>query len=115
MMDGLYEFRMLTKAALRSGVLLKQGALLFGRAGDWITFGIIGSDQVGPVAHLVIWEAELAGDAPIDERPGTYIRLRGLVSRGGARLFMECPNGDGVELAMDLSLFRAPVSRSAYG
>ena len=115
MMDGLYEFRMLTRDAFRSGVLLKQGALLFGRAGDWIVFGIVGADEVGPLAHLIIWEAELAADVPIDERPGTYIRLRGLVSRGGARLFMECPHRDGIELAIDLSLFRAPVSRSAYG
>lgn len=114
MMDGVYEFRMLTKAAFRSGVLLKQGALLFGRAGDWIAFGIVGADQVGPIAHLVIWEAGLTGDEPIEERPGRYIRLRGLVSRGSARLFMERPDGDGVELAIDLSLFRAPVTRSAY-
>jgi hypothetical protein len=112
MMDGLYELRMMTPTAIRFGVLLKNGAVLLARAGDWIAFGITRNDHLGPVVDLVIWESEPASAQPLDERAGEHVRVRGLVSRGGARLVAESGSGPHTDLAIHLSLFRAPSSRA---
>ena len=114
MMDGLYEFRMLGPTVARFGVLLKQGALLLGRAGDRIVIGIIGLDHIGAAAELMIWEHEPTAEQPIDGHAAARIRFRGLMSRGSARLVAEA-DGCGMGLRVDLNLFRTPTSRTVVG
>lgn len=112
MMDGLYEFRMLTPTAVRFGVLLKQGGLLLGRAGDCVAIGTIGIGHDSAAADLMTWEYDMAGSPPTELSNGTRIRLRGAISRGGARLLADSDDGRDAELRIDLNLIRAPTARA---
>lgn len=115
MMDGLYEFRMLTPTAIRFGVLLKQGALLLGRAGDRVVVGIIGIGNNGAAADLMTWEYDKAGGPPTKLLNRPRAHLRGTMTRGGARLVADGGNGRDAELRVDLNLFRTPTSRACGG
>lgn len=113
MMDGLYEFRIVSLDAVRFGILLKQGPLLLGRAGDRVVAGVMGVDAIGAAADLVIGDLEPPPDQATGAAAGKRSRFHGVVSRGGARLVARGDNDDGLGLRIELSLFRTPASRKS--